>query len=269
MLQNFLRIIQREPPKHRQPAIQPNTFTPHQGAHGGGGEDERGEARDGDEGDAREEGTAEVEVFFLFGGRADEGEGAHHGDCVEAGAGEEGGLEEEEGGEDGGLGDVETGPESVFLHVARKIEMISFLSIFRNQLVFFFFFGSSSCAGGWRGVVGILLIGRSVEGPIHCAQAGNKTAPHNNPGIRSHQSITPSTPMHRRGRHADNTNPQTGMSKGLIQKRTLVGRHAAIFSRFAVEEQVRCNDGATYDSATVKKTLAEGPARCWVRDALV
>jgi hypothetical protein len=54
----------------------------------------------------------------LLGGCADEGDGAHHGDCVEACAGEEGGLHEEEGGEDGCLGEVEGGPEGVFLDVA-------------------------------------------------------------------------------------------------------------------------------------------------------
>lgn len=116
---------------------------------------------------------------------------------------------------------------------------------------------------------GILLIGRSVESPIHRAQTGNKTAPHNNPGIRSHQPITPSTPMHRRGRHTNNPNPQPSMRKGLIEVRTLIRRHTAIFSRFTVEEQIRRNDGTTYDGATVKKTLPEGPTGCWVGDTLV
>jgi len=54
----------------------------------------------------------------LLGGCADKGNRAHHGDRVEAGAGEEGGVEKEEGREDGGLGEVEGGPKSVFLDVA-------------------------------------------------------------------------------------------------------------------------------------------------------
>ena len=118
MLQYLLHIIQRKPPKHRQPTIQPNPFTPHQGSCSGHGKDQGSETGNSDDGDAGEEGGAEVEVFFLLGGRADEGDGAHHAGRVEAGAGEEGGLEEEEGGEDGGLGDVEAGPEGVFLDVA-------------------------------------------------------------------------------------------------------------------------------------------------------
>ena len=118
MVQDLLRIIQREAAKHRQPTIQPQPFTPHQSPRGGRGEDEGREAGDGDDGDAGEEGPAEVEVFFLLGGRADEGYGTHHGDGVEAGAGEDGGLHEHEGGEDGGLAEVEAGPEGVFLYVA-------------------------------------------------------------------------------------------------------------------------------------------------------
>ena len=60
-----------------------------------------------------------VEIFFLLGGRADEGDATHHGDGVETCAGEEGGLHEEEGAEEGGLGEVEGGPEAVFDDVAR------------------------------------------------------------------------------------------------------------------------------------------------------
>ena len=118
MLQYLLHIIQRKPPKHRQPPIKPNPFTPHQSPRSSHREDEGSETGNRDDGDTGEEGRAEVEVFLLLGGCADEGDGTHHGGCVEAGAGEEGGLEEEEGGEDGGLGDVEAGPEGVFLDVA-------------------------------------------------------------------------------------------------------------------------------------------------------
>ena len=128
MIQDLLHIIQREPAENRQAAIQPDSLTPHERSRGSGGQDQGRETGDGDNGDAGEEGPAQVEVFFLLGGCADEGDGAHHGGCVEAGAGEEGGLEEEEGGEDGGLGDVEAGPEGVFLDVAvaRFVSLIGF-----------------------------------------------------------------------------------------------------------------------------------------------
>ena len=71
----------------------------------------------------------------MLGGCADEGDGTHHGDGVEAGAGEEGWLEEEEGGEDGGLGDVEAGPEGVFLDVAVTtfVSCYSFLFLYWDE----------------------------------------------------------------------------------------------------------------------------------------
>lgn len=118
VMQHLLRVVQREASEHGQAAVEPDALGPHEGAGCRGGEDERGEPADGDEGDAGEKRSAEVEVFFLLGGRADEGERTHHGYGVEAGAGEEGGLEEEERGEDAGLDNVETGPKGVFLDVA-------------------------------------------------------------------------------------------------------------------------------------------------------
>ena len=117
MMQDLLHIIQRQPSKYRQTTVKPDAFAPHERACGRRGQDEGRETGDGDDGEAGEERSAEVEVFFLFGGGADEGDAAHHGDGVEACAGEEGGLEEEEGGEDACLGDVEGCPEGVFGHV--------------------------------------------------------------------------------------------------------------------------------------------------------
>lgn len=120
MIQDLLHIIQREAAKDGQAAVEPDALAPHQGPRRGDGHNQRCEAADCDDGHAGQEGTAQVEVFFLLGGCADEGDAAHHGDGVETGAGEEGGLEEEEGGEDAGLGDVEGGPEGVFGDVARE-----------------------------------------------------------------------------------------------------------------------------------------------------
>ena len=96
----------------------------------------------------------------MLGGCADEGDGTHHGDCVEAGAGEEGGLEEEEGREDGGLGDVEAGPEGVFLDVAGC----------RGLLVLI----CSHIPGEERvnGVENCILIGMSGKGAVHGPYTG-------------------------------------------------------------------------------------------------
>ena len=118
MMQNLLRIVEREAPKHGQSPVQPEILRPHERPDRRDGQDEGREARDRHDGNAGEQGAAKVEVLFLLGGRADKGDGAHHGDGVEAGAGEDGGLHEHERGEDCGLAKVEAAPEGVFLDVA-------------------------------------------------------------------------------------------------------------------------------------------------------
>ena len=117
--QYLLHIIKCESSKDCQPTIEPNPLTPHQRPRRCGGKHQGRETGYRDDGHAGQERAAEVEVFFLLGGRADEGDTTHHGDGVEACAGEERGLHEEEGAEEGGLGEVEGGPEPVFHDVAR------------------------------------------------------------------------------------------------------------------------------------------------------
>ena len=98
MLQDLLCIVECEASEDGQAAIQPDTLAPHQSARCGSGEDERGEAADSDKSDTGEERSAEIEVFFLLSRCADKGKGAHHGNCVESCASEDGGLHEEERG---------------------------------------------------------------------------------------------------------------------------------------------------------------------------
>lgn len=119
MVQHLLHVIEREAAKDGQSTIQPDLLRVGQGAGGGRGDDERGEAGGGDDGGTGEEGTADVEVLLLLGRGAHDGEGAHHGDGVEAGAGEDGGRAEgEEGGDKGGLGGVEGCPHGVLGNIA-------------------------------------------------------------------------------------------------------------------------------------------------------
>jgi hypothetical protein len=125
MLQNLLDVVQRKAAKHGEPAVQPDLLAPHQCPGGGGGEDQGCETRESDDGHASQQGAAEVEVFFLFGGRADKGDRTHHANGVNSGAGEKGRGEQHEGGKDGGLGYVEAGPEGVLLHVAGEKRRIS------------------------------------------------------------------------------------------------------------------------------------------------
>ncbi len=119
MEQNPLHIIERKATENSQAAIEPDIFRESKGAHGSCREDQRSESRHGDDRYTGEEGTTEVEVFFLLGGCAHERDGAHHCDGVEAGAGDNGGRShEEERCDEGSLSDVEASPEGVFLDVA-------------------------------------------------------------------------------------------------------------------------------------------------------
>jgi hypothetical protein len=90
MLQDLLHVVQGEASKDSETTIQPNLLTPHQRAGGGGREHKRCKAGDGHDGDTGQKGTTEVEVFFLFGGGADESDGTHHAERVDTGAGEDG-----------------------------------------------------------------------------------------------------------------------------------------------------------------------------------
>ena len=72
MVQDFLDIVQRFSPKDPQASPQKNVLTPQERACCRGRENEGGETGDGDKHDTRENRSAEVEVFILLGGSADE-----------------------------------------------------------------------------------------------------------------------------------------------------------------------------------------------------
>lgn len=244
-MQDLLRIVKRKPPKHRQPTIQPDPLGPHEGPGRRDGDHERSQARDGDDRNAREEGSAEVEVFFLLGGGADKGNGAHHGDRVEAGAGEDSGLHKHERGEDGGLAEIEASPQGVFLHVASVV--IS--STFNIQTL---------SRGGLGEREGGLLIRAGVKSPIHSPQTGGQSHAHDHPRVRRHDAVGPPAAMQGAGRHADDADAQAGMHKGFVQEGPLVGGHAAVLSRLAVEHEVGGDDGTANDGGAIEKLLGDG-----------
>lgn len=126
MSQNLLHIIQREASENSQSTPQPDILRNGERSDSGDGKDHGSESGDCDECYACEERAAEVEVFFLLSGRADEGDRTHHGDGVETGAGDDGGwCHEEHWGEEGTLGCVECCPECVFWKIAIIISTYS------------------------------------------------------------------------------------------------------------------------------------------------
>ena len=119
MHKNLLHIVKSETSKYYETAIEPDVFGEGECTDGSCWEDERSESGNGDEGNTSEEWSSEVKVFICLGCCSDEGDGAHHGDCVQTGASNESRRShEEERGEEGTLSSVECSPESVLLDVA-------------------------------------------------------------------------------------------------------------------------------------------------------
>lgn len=117
VLKHLLNVVKGEASEDGKTTVQPDVLGPHEGATSSGRQNHGGEAGDGYESYTGEEGTAEVEVLLLLGRGANKGDAAHHTDCVQTCAGEDGWRVEHEGGEESGLGEVEGGPEGIFGNV--------------------------------------------------------------------------------------------------------------------------------------------------------
>lgn len=126
VVEHLLYVVERETTEHSQSSVQPDILSKGQGSDGGGGDNQGREARGHDDSCAGEEGTTDVQVLLLLGCRANDGDGAHHGHGVQAGAGDEGpGGEGEEGSDEGCLCGVEGGPESVLGNIAVWNKIVS------------------------------------------------------------------------------------------------------------------------------------------------
>lgn len=75
------------------------------------------------------------------------------------------------------------------------------------------------------------------------------------PWVSSHQPLTPPVGMQRPGRDGDDSDAKACVHESVVEIRALERRHAAIISRFAVEDQINSNQGAAEDAGAVKQTL--------------
>jgi hypothetical protein len=235
MLQDLLDVVQREAAEDSQATVQPQILGHHQCAGSGGGDNKRSKAREGDNGDTGEEGTAEVEVLLLLSRGTNEGDGAHHADCVETGTGEKGGLHEHEWREEGSLGDVESRPECVLLDVA---------------------VGSQRPLRGERYMARLsLLLGVGGHATVHGADAADETDAHNKPRVGAHQAEAPSAGMQLACCNPDDANAEAGVKEGVVQVGALVRGHTAVLTRLPVEDQVDGQQRATKQGAAVEQPL--------------
>jgi len=97
VVQDLLHIIKSEASKDGQTTIEPDVLSEHEGPCSSGGQNQGSETGESDDGDAGEQRTTKVEILFLLGGGTDKGDGAHHADSVETGAGEDCWGEEKHG----------------------------------------------------------------------------------------------------------------------------------------------------------------------------
>lgn len=125
VVQDLLDVVQGEAAEDGKTAVERDALGDGERADGSGGQDHGREAGGDDDAEAGQERSADVEVLVLLSGGADDGEGSHHGDGVEAGAGEEGtGDHRQERGDHGGLGRVEGRPHGVLGDVAAYRQLL-------------------------------------------------------------------------------------------------------------------------------------------------
>lgn len=120
-MQDLLHVIESETTEDGQTTPEPEVLGDGECANGGGGKNKRGEARDGHNGSTGEKRTADVKVLVLLGGSADDRDGAHHGSCIETGAGKKSrGSHDHQGSNESGLGGIEDGPEGILGNITGR-----------------------------------------------------------------------------------------------------------------------------------------------------
>lgn len=102
-----------------------------------------------------------------------------------------------------------------------------------------------------------LLLRRRVVSRVHSADAGDQTQTDNSPRVRGHQAERPSVGVQRSSSNTDDTNAQTGVQERVVEVAALVRRHATVFSRLTVEDQVRHQDSPTHDGGAIQQPLGQ------------
>lgn len=119
MVKHLLHIIQSEAAKDGKTTVQPDVLSESQGPDSGSRDNKRGQTRGGDDGSTGQKRSANVEVFLLLSRSADDRQGTHHGDSVEASAGEKRhGDKRQHGSDKGSLSGIKGSPEGILGDVA-------------------------------------------------------------------------------------------------------------------------------------------------------
>ena len=236
VVENLLHVVQREAAEDGQAAVQPDVLGPHQRPRRSGGDHERRDPRERDDGDAGEQRSSQVQVLLLFRRRPDERDRAHHPDGVQTGSNKEGRVQEHQRRDDCGLGRVEGGPEGVLLNVSASGPSVR-----------------TACSRSGR----CSLLRRSRKSAHHGAEARGQAQAKDRPGIAGHDTVAEPALMQHTGGDADDADAQAGMEEGIVEVRALKRRHATVLSRFPVEDQVDAEHGGSNETSSVEQTLLQ------------
>ena len=82
------------------------------------------------------------------------------------------------------------------------------------------------------------LLGVGSHSAVHGCKASSETDSHDQPRIGSHEPKRPAVHVHSARSNTDDTNAEASVQECVVEVGALEGRHAAILSCLAVEDQV-------------------------------
>ena len=101
-----------------------------------------------------------------------------------------------------------------------------------------------------------LLIRTRSKSPIHSPYTRRQSHAHDHPRIGRHEPIRPAAAMQGACRHTNHANTQAGMHKSFVEIGPFVRWHAAIFSSFTVEHDIRRDESTADESSAIKELLS-------------
>ena len=168
MVEDLLDIIKGEATKDGKATIQPNVLGEGQGTDSSRWEDQWSESRDCNNGNTSKEWSTKVKILVGLGGSTNEGNRTHHSNSVKTSTGHDGWWSHEhQWSDEESLGSVESSPQSVLLDIVIWI--------------------------------------RST-GSHHGSERESETTDHDNPWVRSHESVDESRLVDRASGDTDNSN---------------------------------------------------------------
>lgn len=211
MVQNLLDIVEREAAKDSQTTVQPDALGQREGADSSDRQQQRSEARHGDNRSTGQKRAANVQVLLLLSGGANNRQGTHHGDGVETSTGENRHRDKRQQRRNkGGLRGVEGSPQRI---------------------------------------LGDVVVGADGPGANHGAEAERKTANANNPRVGHHEAVDEAGADHLSGRQGNDADAQAGVQERAVKVLALKDGHAAVVARLSVEDGIDGHERAAKDGA--------------------